>query len=136
MNCRTLSQGEKPLGRMPGTRPPPRQTLLGLALQGNSVDPLPMKWLAGFCQKNPLIRQAVLLACGMIQIIPFRYIKTSPGIIRLAVMLYIRFPLSLRNVECLLHERVSTSALRQYGSGGAASGRCLLQASAEDASGT
>ncbi len=36
---------------------------------------------------------------------PFRYFKTSPEIIRLAVMLYIRFPLSLRNVEDLLHER-------------------------------
>ena len=36
---------------------------------------------------------------------PFRYFKTSPVIIRLAVMLYIRFPLSLRNVEDLLHER-------------------------------
>ena len=36
---------------------------------------------------------------------PFRYFKTSPEIIRLAVMLYIRFPLSLRDVEDLLHER-------------------------------
>ena len=36
---------------------------------------------------------------------PFRYFKTSPVIIRLAVMLYIRFPLSLRNVEDLLDER-------------------------------
>ncbi len=36
---------------------------------------------------------------------PFHYFKTSPEIIRLAVMLYIRFPLSLRNVEDLLHER-------------------------------
>jgi putative transposase len=36
---------------------------------------------------------------------PFKYIKTSPEIIRLAVMLYVRFPLSLRNVEDLLHER-------------------------------
>ena len=36
---------------------------------------------------------------------PFRYFKTSPEIIRLAVMLYVRFPLSLRNVEDLLHER-------------------------------
>ena len=31
--------------------------------------------------------------------------KPSPEIIRLAVMMYIRFPLSLRNVEDLLHER-------------------------------
>ena len=36
---------------------------------------------------------------------PFRYFKTSPEIIRLAVMIYVRFPLSLRNVEDLLHER-------------------------------
>ena len=41
----------------------------------------------------------------MVQRSPFRYFKTSPEIIRLAVMLYIRFPLSLRNVEDLLHER-------------------------------
>jgi putative transposase len=40
---------------------------------------------------------------------PFRYFRTSPEIIRFAVMMYIRFPLSLRNVEDLLedllHER-------------------------------
>jgi putative transposase len=36
---------------------------------------------------------------------PFKYFKTSSEIIRLAVMMYIRFPLSLRNVEDLLHER-------------------------------
>ena len=36
---------------------------------------------------------------------PFRYFKTSPELIRLAVMMYVRFPLSLRQVEDLLHER-------------------------------
>lgn len=41
----------------------------------------------------------------MIKRSPFRYFKASPEIIRLAVMLYVRFPLSLRNVEDLLHER-------------------------------
>ena len=30
---------------------------------------------------------------------PFRYFKTSPEIIRLAAMLYVRFPLPLRNGE-------------------------------------
>jgi putative transposase len=35
----------------------------------------------------------------------FRYFETSPEIIRLAVMMYVRYPLSLRNVEDLLHER-------------------------------
>ena len=42
---------------------------------------------------------------GMIKPNLFRYFKTSPEIIRLAVMMYVRFPLSLRNVEDLLHER-------------------------------
>jgi putative transposase len=49
------------------------------------------------------------------QTLPFRYSKTSPEIIRLAVMLYIRVPLSLRNVEDLLHERgieISREAVR------------------------
>jgi putative transposase len=41
----------------------------------------------------------------MTQRSPFRYFRTSPEIIRLAVMMYVRFPLSLRNDEDLLHER-------------------------------
>jgi len=36
---------------------------------------------------------------------PFRYFKTSAEVIRLAVMMYVRFPLSLRHVEDLLFER-------------------------------
>ena len=36
---------------------------------------------------------------------PFKYFKTSPEVIRLAVMLYIRYPLSLRQVEDMLFER-------------------------------
>ncbi len=35
----------------------------------------------------------------------FRYFKTSSEIIRQAVMMYVRYPLSLRNVEDPLHER-------------------------------
>jgi len=35
----------------------------------------------------------------------FRYFKTSPEIIRLALMMYVRYPLSLWNVEDMLHER-------------------------------
>jgi putative transposase len=34
----------------------------------------------------------------------FRYFKISPEIISLAVMTYVRYPLSLRNVEDLLPE--------------------------------
>jgi putative transposase len=36
---------------------------------------------------------------------PFRYFKTSPEVIRLVVMMYVKYPLSLRNVEDLLAER-------------------------------
>ena len=36
---------------------------------------------------------------------PFRYFNSSPQVIRLVVMMYVRFPLSLRNVEDLLAER-------------------------------
>jgi len=35
----------------------------------------------------------------------FRYFNSSPDVIRLAVMMYVRFPLSLRHVEELLFER-------------------------------
>ena len=46
-----------------------------------------------------------------------RYFKTSRGIIRLAVMLYVQFPLLLRNIEELRHERgidVSHEAVRYW----------------------
>ena len=36
---------------------------------------------------------------------PFRYFNSSPEVIRLTVMMYIRYPLSLRQVEDLLFER-------------------------------
>jgi putative transposase len=36
---------------------------------------------------------------------PFRYFSSSPEVIRLVVMMYVRFPLNLRNVEDLLFER-------------------------------
>jgi putative transposase len=36
---------------------------------------------------------------------PFRYFNSSPEVIRLTVMMYVRYPLSLRQVEDLLFER-------------------------------
>ena len=53
---------------------------------------------------------------AMPTLVSFRYFKTSPEII-IAVMLYVRFPLSLRNVEDLLHERgvdVSFESVRYW----------------------
>src|ERR1700748_2955858 len=35
---------------------------------------------------------------------PFRWFDSSPEVIRLVVMMYVKYPLSLRNVEDLLHE--------------------------------
>ena len=48
---------------------------------------------------------------------PFRYLKISPEVIRSAVMMYVCFPLSLRNVEDLLHEReigISHETIRHW----------------------
>ena len=36
---------------------------------------------------------------------PFRYFNSSPAIIRLTVMMYVRYPLSLRQVEDFMLER-------------------------------
>ena len=36
---------------------------------------------------------------------PFRYFNSSPEVIRLTVVMYVRYPLSLRQVEHLLFER-------------------------------
>jgi hypothetical protein len=49
---------------------------------------------------------------------PFRYFNSSPEVIRLVVMMYVRYPPSLRNVEGLLAERGIVSAMRPSGSGG------------------
>ena len=49
--------------------------------------------------------------------VSFRYFKTSLEVIQLAVLLYVRFPLSLRNVEDLVHERgvdVSYESVRYW----------------------
>ena len=45
---------------------------------------------------------------------PYKYFKTSPEIICLAVMMCIRFPLSLRNVEDLLHELPLTRMRKSF----------------------
>ena len=37
---------------------------------------------------------------------PFRYFHSSPEVVRLAVMLYVRFPLSSRNVEDLFERGI------------------------------
>ena len=54
--------------------------------------------------KTGLIRQGVSCKCLRMKS-PFRYFTTPAEIIRLAAMMSVRFPLSLRNVEDLLHER-------------------------------
>jgi putative transposase len=41
----------------------------------------------------------------MTKINHFKYYKTSPEIIKLAIIYYVRYPLSLRQVEDILHER-------------------------------
>lgn len=72
-----------------------------------------MTWFATFvlafpwrCQGKTLERSELAAwSSRMTKPSPFRYFKTGPEAIRLAVMLYVRYPLSLRKVEGLLHER-------------------------------
>jgi putative transposase len=48
---------------------------------------------------------------------PIRYFNSSPEVIRLVVIMYVRFPLSLRNVEDLLFERgidICPETVRQW----------------------
>jgi len=45
------------------------------------------------------------LKCLAPQTSPFRYFNPLPEVIHLVVLIYLRFPLSLRNVEDLLLER-------------------------------
>ena len=47
---------------------------------------------------------------------PFRYFNSSPEVIRTAVLMYVKYPLSVRNVEDLLAERgidISQETVRQ-----------------------
>jgi putative transposase len=48
---------------------------------------------------------------------PFKFFKTSPKIIRLAVMYDVRYPLSFRQVEDVLHERGIDICMKLYGFG-------------------
>ena len=62
--------------------------------------------------------RAAVLVLGHEQ--PFQYFNSSPEVIRLVVMMYVRYPLSLRNVEDLLAERgidISHETVRFYGTG-------------------
>lgn len=54
----------------------------------------------------------------------FSYCTTSPEIICLAMMMYVQYPLSLRNFEDLLHERgigITHETVRFWGTGSAQS---------------
>ena len=64
---------------------------------------------------------------------PFRYFNSSPEVIRLVVMMYIRYPLSLRQVEDILFERGIDICPRLFGTGGTGSVRCLRPRSGSDA---
>jgi putative transposase len=63
---------------------------------------------------------------------PFRYFHSSPDIIPMVVMLYVRHPLSLRNVEDLLFERGFDLCHETVRYGGIASVRCLQPISASE----
>ena len=61
---------------------------------------------AYFAQAEGFVRRTFSrLRCDSLGHNPFRYFNSSPEVIRLVVMMYVRYPLSLRNVEDLLAER-------------------------------
>jgi len=43
---------------------------------------------------------------------PFRYFNSSPEVIRLVVMMYVKYPLSLRNLGDLLAEAIAKGSDR------------------------
>ncbi len=53
----------------------------------------------------PVVQPPCPALPGMSRPALFGCFKTSPEVIRIAAVLYVRYPLSLRNVEDLLHER-------------------------------
>lgn len=55
---------------------------------------------------------------------PFRYFNSSPEVIRLVVLMYVRFPLSLRDVKDLFAERGIDLCHERCGCGGTGSARC------------
>jgi len=57
---------------------------------------------------------------------PFRYFNHLPEMIPSAVLLYIRYPLSLRKFKDLLFERGVIFTARRFGSGGSGLPRCSL----------
>ncbi len=65
---------------------------------------------------------------------PFRYLYGLPEVIRLAVMMYVRHPPSLRQVWDLMFERASILATSRFGAGGTGSDRCLRLRFQNDAS--
>ena len=75
------------------------------------------------------------LASSRWQITPlFAISKRHPRLSALAVMMYVRFPLSLRNVEDLLHERGIDISHETFGFGGTGLVRYLLLRSVKGAS--
>lgn len=65
---------------------------------------------------------------------PFRYYNSSPEVIHLVVVMCVRLPLSLCNVEDLLFERGIDICHETVGIGGTALGRCLLRMSGANVS--
>lgn len=67
------------------------------------------------------LKSRIKWSCDILVFIPrtnrFKYLKTIPEIITLVVIHYIRYPISLRQVEDILHERgidVSHETIRYW----------------------
>jgi hypothetical protein len=103
------------------------------AARQNSIDRRLDDVRRALSDKEPAVRLAVV-ASDLSN--PFRYFNSSPEVIRLVVMMYVRYPLSLRNVEDLLAERgidISHETVRFWWN---QFGRCSPPRSVSDASRT
>jgi hypothetical protein len=61
---------------------------------------------------------------------PFRYFNSSPEVIWLVVLMYVRFPCRCATSRICCSNAVSTFAMRRCGYGGTGSARCLPVTSA------
>ena len=91
------------MAKIAGVPPPPRYPIEPLMTAAReNEDP------ARLCQPKPSrpeIRGGASVAAMAGSTNPFRYFDRSPEVIRLVLMMYVKYPLSLRNVEDLLAER-------------------------------
>ena len=110
---RALKDAGKFVGDAPDLLDGPADQILMVGILGPSSLMKPLgerEPFAGHCQTKCTPRYELRARVGRMPrkrqpASPFHYFNSSPEVIRLVVMMYVKYPLSLRNVEDLLFER-------------------------------